>query len=421
MTREAEDAWSSPEPRIVVIFRNDDPSACSDVEHERRVADIFERKGVPQTIGVVPFHASDEPHDPRGTEHRELGENPAMVDFLRAYVARSGSEVALHGYTHRTNRLSRPSRREYFEFRRLSAEAQAEMIRRGTEIVERALGVRPTTFIPPWNRLDQATLQACAQEGYRIVSAGSFTEPAEGLVALGTGRGVSALPGLLAGTTGPHRVVLMVLYHSSTTRTAEEMAALERAVHAAVNHPGCETLTLTEAVRRYPDDVRLANEAARNAVPQHEVLGSPRARATVYRRVFAKLGAGKRLERLYEEAQALNEGGHYRAVCALSPRIEQECRRIILVGHAVVAGVGGLVGVALCAVMASLPAIQGVIAHSVVGGLILALGALVRWHMTSEDSKREVWAATLTTSLAVLASSGLCGLVTGVSRWLSQP
>ena len=96
--------------RVVVIFRNDDPSACSDVEHERKVAAIFDRYGVPQTIGVVPCHAVGDTHDPDGTEARPLESNPAMVQFLREYLARSGSEVALHGYTHRTSRRSQPAR-----------------------------------------------------------------------------------------------------------------------------------------------------------------------------------------------------------------------------------------------------------------------------------------------------------------------
>jgi peptidoglycan/xylan/chitin deacetylase (PgdA/CDA1 family) len=415
-SREAIAKASGTPPRIVVIFRNDDPSACSDANHERRVAAIFERYGVPQTIGVIPRHAADETHDPRGAAYRELGENPAMVDFLREYVARSGSEVALHGYTHRTNRRSQPSRREYFEFRRLSAETQAAMIRRGTEIIERELGVRPSTFIPPWNRLDRATLRACAQTGYKIVSAGLFTEPTDGLVTLGTNHSVEDLPGLLTASAGSDRIVLMVLYHSRTTETPEEVAALERAVQAAATHPGCEVLTLAETVRRYPDVVRLANEAARNVAPQDEVFGSRRARATVYRRGLAKLRSGKRLEGLYKEACRFHEKGQYREACALTPQIERQCRRLVFSGRAAAALAGGFAGIGLCVVMAARPSPAKVAGYCLAGGLVLMLGALMRWRMTAEDSKREVWAAALTAWLGALAAASIGELVTAAFR-----
>src|SRR6188474_2526995 len=100
---------SQPAPRIIVVFRNDDPSALSDLEHERRIFALFEKHGVPQTIGVIPNVSVSPLDDRRCGGEKSLLENPAMIAFLRDYVARSGSEIALHGYTHRPNRFSNPA------------------------------------------------------------------------------------------------------------------------------------------------------------------------------------------------------------------------------------------------------------------------------------------------------------------------
>ena len=41
-------------PRVIVFFRNNDPSALSDVAHEQAIAAIFERYRVLQTIASFP-------------------------------------------------------------------------------------------------------------------------------------------------------------------------------------------------------------------------------------------------------------------------------------------------------------------------------------------------------------------------------
>ena len=62
-------------PRVIDFFRNNDPSALSDVAHEQAIAAIFERYRVPQTIGVVPRHAVGSTHDPYG------GKEPAALSI----------------------------------------------------------------------------------------------------------------------------------------------------------------------------------------------------------------------------------------------------------------------------------------------------------------------------------------------------
>jgi uncharacterized protein DUF2334 len=331
-----------------------------------------------------------------------------VVSFLRDYISRSGSEIALHGYTHRTNRKSEPTRREYFEFRYLGAHKQADWIRRGTEMVERALGVRPATFVPPWNRLDDDTLTACAENGYRIVSAGAFTRVRQGLVSLGTDCDLETLPARLRAVAGSDdRVFLRVLYHSSTMRASADLEVLEQALRSVGETTDAEVLTLAEAVRQYPDDVRIANEAARNVVPQDEVEGTVRARAVVYRRVFRRVKVRSALDCAYDATCSLYEQGRYRDVCALSPRIDQECRRVVRIGRlgavaigAVLAAAEGMAGF----VFGSVPPITGY-AGAVV---VVALSGIVgTWWATAVDTKREIRAASGSALVGALSAAAL--------------
>ena len=185
------------DPGVIVVFRNDDPSARSEVTHEARVAAVFERYGVCQTLGVIPCCALGSHHDSTGAGEVEIGGNDEMVAFLRGYAERSGSEIAMHGYSHRANRFSIRRRREFAELRGLGLAEQEDKIRRGTELLVEAFGIRPATFIPPWNRLDANTLEGCARVGYRVVSAGAYTPTWGDMVSIGSNADLTTFPSLL--------------------------------------------------------------------------------------------------------------------------------------------------------------------------------------------------------------------------------
>ena len=172
-------------PEIIVVFRNDDVSALSDVEHEGAVAEILGKYQCRQTIGVIPWCEMGNWHEPDSRGVMPLGANHALVDFLAQYISESDSEIALHGLTHRTNRFSCPMRREFFEFERLPIQEQVVMIARGTAEIARIFEVRPFTFIPPWNRLDRNTIIACLVSGYRVISAGPYAPTTGDLKSLG--------------------------------------------------------------------------------------------------------------------------------------------------------------------------------------------------------------------------------------------
>jgi peptidoglycan/xylan/chitin deacetylase (PgdA/CDA1 family) len=383
--------------RVIVVFRNDDISACADVEHERRVAAIFERYSLPQTIGVIPHHAADSIHDPYGTRERPLGTNAGIVAFLHEHVLRTGSEIALHGYTHRTNLFSRPSRREYFEFRGLSARDQGNRIRLGTALIERVLGVRPRTFIPPWNRLDRDTLVALLENEYEVVSAGPFTPSAARLIGLGTNCDLKSFPeAFRVALDSGHRVLLRVLYHSPMLRHPDELRALKLAVCLAADTPHCEVLSLAEAVRRYPEDVRVANEAARNIVPQDEVVGTPRARAAVYVRMCSRFGFRTSLGEAYRSARALHHERPDADVAALSPAIDRLATRLLASARVLAAAAAAVGGASLAGL---LPVLEPSLRFGVYGFgsvLVAAIGVFARWQATSSDTRAELSAVTFT-------------------------
>ena len=137
-------AWPSPTnitertPRILVCFRNDDPSATSSVKHESQVLEIFDRYGVRQTIGVIPLQHIG------GATYLSLSENRGVVAMLRKWIEEGKAEIALHGFTHQGNPyVSVPSRREMSEFRGLTEAEQIRRLRAGVTILESTFGFRP--------------------------------------------------------------------------------------------------------------------------------------------------------------------------------------------------------------------------------------------------------------------------------------
>lgn len=395
---------SGPGGRIVVVFRNDDPSGASDLSHERRVAEIFDIYGVPQTLGVIPFCAADSFHDPAGTRISPLERNAGMISFLGEYTERSGSEIALHGYTHRTNRLSRPSKREYFEFRGIGLEEQEELVRKGTDAIIRCIGMRPQTFIPPWNRLDASTLEACIRNGYKIVSAGPYTPVFEGLIAFGTDCDLLSLPNRLRDACSAENIVfLRICYHSRTIRTPEEFRSLEKAVQLASETRGCETLTISEAVRKYPDGVCCANNAAKYGVRQEEERGTERAAAKIYRRAFPFLPQAKCLENSISEAEKYYSHGNYEEAAKLNSTLDRFCRKLRIAGMGMIGAAALLGALTMSLVFIRLDASQRTWGYAGAAAAILLAGMANCWYATSPDTRREI----LHSILLALAAGGV--------------
>lgn len=385
--------------RIVVVFRNDDPSAISDVEHERRVCAMFERFGVPQTIGVIPNVALGAHRDPHAVGERALQTNPEMVALLRRHCDAVGSELALHGFTHRTSPISQPARREYFEFRDEESFAQGRKLARGLDMIEDALGVRPTTFIPPWNRMDGATVAACEQTGLSIVSAGPFAPVTTKVASLGTDCDLFNFPVFFEQAQATdQRVFLRILFHSCTTRTPMELAALERALELA-SAPQCRVMTVAQAVREFPAEVAAVNEAGRNIIAQDMLHRSNRASAEICRRVSTKLRRPDAIGALLDQSERLYREGKYLESAALGAEIDRAAFRLVMRSFFALVGCGFLMGVVLSAALWPAGAVVRLVSWLGLVVVMAGLGELLRRRATAPDTRRMLrtcgWAAIL--------------------------
>jgi peptidoglycan/xylan/chitin deacetylase (PgdA/CDA1 family) len=154
-------------PAVTVAFRFDDYSAVSSTSAEVRIIDAFASRGIPLTIGVIPYvhyvHATglcDGTPLPR--------EKAAILLQNRRVV-----DVAMHGYAHEKTG-------PWTEFAGVDAAEQVERLRRGKQLLDSLLDEQTTIFIPPWNSYDQGTLHAVQAVGFTCLSAGEDGPAADG-------------------------------------------------------------------------------------------------------------------------------------------------------------------------------------------------------------------------------------------------
>lgn len=160
-------------PRINLVFRLDDYSAISDSAFEDKLLGLMDKYDIPCTFGIVPFVYEDE-WDPSTQVEHELTQE--KIEKLRPYIDSDLVEVALHGYHHHTQAI-RKNGHIPGEFFGMSLEEQDSKIRRGKEFLENGFSTDVTTFIPPWNTYDLATLEALEKNQVICISTGNRFGP----------------------------------------------------------------------------------------------------------------------------------------------------------------------------------------------------------------------------------------------------
>ncbi len=413
-TAKASSVGSDRAARIIVVFRNDDPSAASNLEHERENFGLFERYGVPQTLAVVPRVAITDHHDPDGTGERLLSENPEMLEFLRNYAKRTGSEIALHGYTHRANRFSDPRVREYSEFKYLPLDEQQEMIRLGVQILEQAFGVRPVTFVPPWNRWDDNTIAACAHNGCRVISAGPYAAVSNGMISFGSNTNLEDFQrdfSLAKRASRP--VFLNVLFHSITLTSAQQ-ELLAQALEMVAQDAECQTTTIAGVAETFADELQSVNEAGRNVVPVYQIPNSMRARAWPHLATLGKLSRFNPIKRFLGMANDLYRAGDYSACRALTPAIEAACARVLLAGRTIAFLAGGMIG-ALVGWSIQRTGLHPLLLFQCLVPLIFGCGGVVLSRRAiSTDTRKEIFL------LGLLAAVGVLVVELAAARFLTN-
>lgn len=159
---------------INLIFRLDDYSTISDSEFEARLLRLMERYNIPCTFGIVPFVYEDEWDSSPQVEHPLTQEK---VQMLKPYIEKGLVEIALHGFHHNTQaiRLNGYVPGEFFG---IPEKDQEDLIVRGKAFLDNAFSCNVTTFIPPWNTYDEATLSVLEKFEFSCISTGNRFGPA---------------------------------------------------------------------------------------------------------------------------------------------------------------------------------------------------------------------------------------------------
>lgn len=154
---------------ITVAFRYDDYSRFSDTDLEVKLIMAFQRYNIPCTFGVIPY-VSGNPEVPGPDPQKVYPLTLEKASILKDAIKPGTLEVALHGYSHRTIRI-KAADTDYTEFSGLDYDSQLKKISKGKSLLEKMLGIRITTFIPPWNTYDVNTIRVLEELGFKTISA----------------------------------------------------------------------------------------------------------------------------------------------------------------------------------------------------------------------------------------------------------
>ena len=150
-----------------VAIRDDDTNFFTRPEQLERVYGRYWGR-IPISLATVPVHASTRsgaipPEHWQGERHFPLGDNVALVDFLRDQVRVGRASILLHGYSHQDF----PGGYEFEVAPDLEARLQ-----RGRGYLEALFGTPIRTFVPPHNALSRRGLLAVERAGLNVL--GSF-------------------------------------------------------------------------------------------------------------------------------------------------------------------------------------------------------------------------------------------------------
>ena len=165
-----------------VIFRDDDIAPYGHtLETLEAVNQVHTDKNVPVTLAIIP-------HPEMSYSGNELFADTDTLSYLQSLSTNPLFELAQHGYSHYDLAQStagacstrmfgaspyqeRVGAGAYLsEFRGRSYAEQYNSIKQGRDDITDALGVTPTTFVPPWNTGDTNTLRACTALGFTLYS-----------------------------------------------------------------------------------------------------------------------------------------------------------------------------------------------------------------------------------------------------------
>jgi glycosyltransferase involved in cell wall biosynthesis len=231
-------------PKVIVLFRNDDLCAWSDPKREEQLLRLFNDYRVPVTMGVVP--------KVRGWK---LAENKTILNLLEKAKA-SGHELALHGLEH-----------DHHEFERLPLNEAIERLTEGQNLMKSWFGEPAKTFIPPHNAWKRELLEVLPSVGISVVSSGPPLIPivpeaiANFFIIDAASHHSFSVPFTkllpkLAQMSLSYPIPVVIYFHSWEIKLLAHWHWVERLLQLVKETEGVEALTFREAVERYPEAIR---------------------------------------------------------------------------------------------------------------------------------------------------------------------
>ena len=341
--------------------------------------------------------------------------------MLRKWIEEGKAEIALHGFTHRSNPyVSVPSRSELSEFRGLTETEQISRLRAGITILESTLGVRPDVFIPPWNEWDSTTLRACLDAGIEVISADRFVPVPLGMTAINQNCSLETFVDSLAvAREAQQAVLIVVLYHSKYIRSPDEFALLERVVASAAEAPDVNIVTLGELARDFADLAKLCNLAGREVSRQDRDPNTNRGAAFLHRRLARMMHIPLQVEALYQAAHVAYARGDYKQAASMSSAIDSECAKVVMVARCTFAVVGAGYGALLLLTLRRVTGSRRTRAMACVGALVMTglVGSGIGFWAIAPVTRAEILIGTaLLVGGASLGSTLWAGTVRFVER-----
>jgi hypothetical protein len=179
-----------------VILRDDDIAPWASVDTLKAVNQVTIKEKVPVTLAVIP-------HPDTSKSGNEWLQDQAMLTYVRSLTSNPLFELAQHGYNHHNGGVGasmaggafyprsvvgagepsvywRPTGEQVVvsaddgasEFAGRPYADQYAAIKQGWDDMNQALGVTPTTFVPPWDLGDANTLAAVRAVGITLYSTG---------------------------------------------------------------------------------------------------------------------------------------------------------------------------------------------------------------------------------------------------------
>lgn len=271
--------------RVRLVVRYDDFSNGSPDDLDGFLVETAVASGVPLSVAAIPLGWG--PSESRGVDAEAGGETEALRADKAAILApglNSGTiALAQHGFDHTAvgrDPLGRPA-----EFSGQSVTEQVHRAGRGRAHLESVFGAPPTTFVPPWNRFDPATVAALGQLGFDVLSAGreipsdAYSESELALIPATTVAAELRSQVLAARQTADLRLMVALLHPYDFCELGTPWSHLERdgwsdLVHWLGDQEDVETTTLDRLAETEADlgVARLGGYAAYHASPTRRLI-----------------------------------------------------------------------------------------------------------------------------------------------------